>query len=32
LKVNRSHPSWGETELRGESALMDITEGAKIKC
>jgi NAD(P)-dependent dehydrogenase (short-subunit alcohol dehydrogenase family) len=29
VKVNSSHPGWVKTELGGEGAMMDITEGAK---
>jgi NAD(P)-dependent dehydrogenase (short-subunit alcohol dehydrogenase family) len=29
VKVNSAHPGWVKTELGGESAMMDITEGAK---
>lgn len=29
VKVNSAHPGWVKTELGGEGAMMDITEGAK---
>lgn len=29
IKVNSAHPGWVKTELGGEGAMMDITEGAK---
>jgi hypothetical protein len=29
VKVNSAHPGWVKTELGGEGATMDITEGAK---
>jgi NAD(P)-dependent dehydrogenase (short-subunit alcohol dehydrogenase family) len=29
VKVNSAHPGWVKTELGGDSAMMDITEGAK---
>ncbi|WP_293187224.1 MULTISPECIES: SDR family NAD(P)-dependent oxidoreductase [unclassified Microcoleus] len=29
VKVNSAHPGWVKTELGGDGAMMDITEGAK---
>ncbi|MCC5640523.1 SDR family oxidoreductase [Nostoc sp. CHAB 5844] len=29
VKINSAHPGWVKTELGGEGAMMDITEGAK---
>jgi NAD(P)-dependent dehydrogenase (short-subunit alcohol dehydrogenase family) len=29
IKVNSAHPGWVKTELGGDDAMMDITEGAK---
>ena len=29
IKVNSAHPGWVKTDMGGEQALMDVTEGAK---